>query len=284
VRIAVTGAGGGVGRAFLEHGAGAHDILPFTHAELPVEDPGTVGESLAAARPDLVLHLAAMTSVDECERDPEGAFAVNVRGTDNVAREAEAAGAVLVALSTDYVFDGEKEEPYDERDIPNPLSVYGASKLQAEEAARAAMRPEEVAIVRTSWVFGAAGEFVRRSVRALAAGEKVGGIVDQVGTPTYVRHLVERLVPLVEAGVRGVVHLTGPQPATWFEVLSRARDIGGLPGKVIEQKADELDRPAPRPRNSALTSAILPGTVVPPMPPPDEGLREIVEEETGGRD
>jgi dTDP-4-dehydrorhamnose reductase len=283
VRIAVTGAGGGVGKAFLELGAGAHDIVPFTHAELPVEDSETVGERLAAARPDVVLHLAAMTSVDVCQEDPEGALAVNVRGTDNVARTAAAAGAVLVALSTDYVFDGEKEEPYDERDTPNPLSVYGASKLQAEKAAEAAMRPEDLAIVRTSWVFGAPGEFVRSSVRALSAGEEVGGIVDQVGTPTYSRHLAERLVPLLESGVRGVVHLAGPQPATWFEVLSRAQEIGDLPGRVLERKGDELDRPAPRPKNSALTSAVLPGTSVPPMPPLDEGLREIVEEETGGR-
>jgi dTDP-4-dehydrorhamnose reductase len=284
VRIAVTGAGGGLGRAFQEHGASAHDVLPFTHAELPVEDGAAVEVRLAEARPDLVLHLAAMTSVDECELDPERAFAVNVRGTDNVARAAAFAGAILVALSTDYVFDGEKEEAYDERDFPNPLSVYGASKLQAEEAAGAAMPPDDLAIVRTSWVFGAPGEFVRRSVRTLATGEEVGGIADQVGTPTYVRHLAERLVPLVEAGIRGVVHLVGPQPATWFEVLSRAREIGDLPGRVIEQKADELDRPAPRPRNSALTSAILPGTGVPAMPPVDDGLREIVEEETGGRD
>lgn len=284
MRIAVTGAGGGLGRALLEHGAGAHDVVPFTHADLPVEDRSAVVQGLAEARPDVVFHLAAMTSVDGCEEDPEGAFAVNVRGTDNVARAAAAAGAVLVALSTDYVFDGENDEPYDERDVPNPLSVYGASKLQAEEAAGAAMPPEGLAIVRTSWVFGAPGEFVRRSVASLAAGEEVGGIVDQVGTPTYVRHLADRLVPLVEAGVRGVVHLAGPHPATWFEVLSQAREIGDLPGRVMEQKADELDRPAPRPRNSSLTSAVLPGTSVPPMPPLEEGLREIVEEVTGGRD
>jgi dTDP-4-dehydrorhamnose reductase len=284
VRIAVTGAGGGLGRAFLESEAGAHDLVPFTHAELPVEDGAAVRERLAQAGPDMILHLAAMTSVDGCEVDPERAFAVNVRGTDSVARAAAAAGAVLVVLSTDYVFDGGKEDAYDERDVPNPLSVYGASKLQGEEAAAAAMPPADLATVRTSWVFGAPGEFVRRSVGLLAAGQEVGGIVDQVGTPTYVRHVAERLVPLVEAGVRGVVHLAGAQPATWFEVLSRARELGDLPGRVIEQKADELDRPAPRPRNSALTSAILPSTVVPPMPPPDEGLREIVEEETGGRD
>jgi dTDP-4-dehydrorhamnose reductase len=283
LRIAVTGSAGGIGRAFLKRESGAHDIVPLPHAELPVEDRTAVEKRLLQARPDVVLHLAAMTSVDGCEEDPERAFAVNVKGTDNVARAAAAAGAVLVALSTDYVFDGEKGGPYDERDVPNPLSVYGASKLRAEEAAGAAMPSEDVAIVRTSWVFGGPGEFVRRSVRQLLMGEEVGGIVDQVGTPTYVRHLAERLVPLVEGGVRGVVHLAGAQPSTWFEVLSRAREIGDLPGTVVEQKAEELGRPAPRPSNSALTSAVLPRTSVTPMPPLHVGIGEIVEEVTNGR-
>jgi dTDP-4-dehydrorhamnose reductase len=283
MRIAVTGAGGGVGRAFRERGARGHEVIGFAHRDLPVEDADVVHDRLGSARPDVVLHLAAMTSVDGCEEDPESAAAVNVRGTANVAGATERSGALLVLLSTDYVFDGEKEEPYDERDEPHPLSVYGASKLRAEEVAQEALPEERVVVIRTSWVFGAEGEFVRRSVAGLKAGEELGGIVDQTGTPTYVRHLAERLLPVVEAGLRGVVHLAGPEPTTWFDVLIRARDLGGLPGSVVEQKADELDRPAPRPRNSALRSVILPGTSVPPMPPLDEALRELVGEVTRGR-
>jgi dTDP-4-dehydrorhamnose reductase len=283
MRIAITGAGGGLGRAFLEWGREAHDLVPFTHAELPVENGGAVEERLQEARPEAVLHLAARTSVDGCELDPDGAFAVNVRGTANVARAAARTDAILVVLSTDYVFDGEKGEPYDERDRPSPLSVYGISKLRAEEAARDLMPKDRLVIVRTSWVFGAEGEFVRRSMDRLAAGEEIGGIVDQVGTPTYVRHLARRLVPVIEAGLRGVVHLAGPEPTTWFDVLSRTREMGDLPGKVLEQKADELGRPAPRPRNSALVSGVLPGTSVEPMPSLDEALRELVKEGARGR-
>jgi dTDP-4-dehydrorhamnose reductase len=283
VRVAVTGAGGGLGRAFLERGAGGHEVIPFTHRELPVEDAGAVDQEIVSARPDVVLHLAALTSVDRCEQDPDTALAVNVRGTANVARATKRSGATLVLLSTDYVFDGEKDEPYDERDEPNPLSVYGTSKLRAEEAARDVLPEEQLVVIRTSWVFGAEGEFVRRSVARLADGEEIGGIVDQIGTPTYVRHLAERLLPVVDSGGRGVVHLAGPEPTSWFDVLSRARDLGGLPGSVAEQKADELGRPAPRPRNSALRSVTLPGTAVPPMPPLDEALRELVEEVAGGR-
>lgn len=275
MRIAVTGAGGGLGRAFLDHVSADHEVAALTHADLAVEDPDAVRDVLDPIRPDVVLHLAAMTSVDGCEEDPEGARRANVDGTRNVARAAARSGAVLVAMSTDYVFDGEKDAPYDERDEPNPLSVYGRTKLEAERAARAAGDP---VIVRTSWVFGATGEFVRESLRRLARGEEVGGIVDQVGTPTFVRHLAACLLPLVESGVRGVVHLAGPEPTTWFDVLDRARRLGGLPGSVVEQKADELGRPAPRPASSALTSVVLPETGVPPMPPLDDALRELLEE------
>jgi dTDP-4-dehydrorhamnose reductase len=283
MRVAVTGAGGGLGRAFRERGAAGHEVVGFSHADLPVEDRDLVEERLVAARPEVVLHLAAMTSVDRCEEDPVAAFAINVEGTANVARTAERCGAVLVLLSTDYVFDGEKDEPFDEWDQPNPLSEYGASKLRAEEVARHALPEDSLVVVRTSWVFGAEGEFVRRSVARLAEGEEIGGIVDQIGTPTYVRHLGDRLLPVVEAGIRGVVHLAGPEPATWYDVLVRARDLGALPGSVVEQKADELGRPAPRPRNSALRSVILPGTPVSPMPPLDEALGEVVGEVAGGR-
>jgi len=274
VRIAVTGAGGGLGRAFLARGAAGHEVSPFTHRELPVEDAPTVLERLGPVEPDVVLHLAAMTSVDDCERNPQAAFRVNVRGTLNVAEAATATDALLVFLSTDYVFDGEKEEPYDEGDEPNPVNAYGGSKLRAERAA--GETGVDLLVVRTSWVFGAPGEFVRRSMERLAGGGEVGGIVDQTGTPTYVGHLAERLVPLIESGVRGVVHLTGPEPATWFDVLTRAKELGDLPGEVVEQKADELGRLAPRPRNSALTSAVLPDTDVRPMPPLDDGLREVL--------
>jgi dTDP-4-dehydrorhamnose reductase len=274
MRIAVTGAGGGLGRAFLARGAGGHEVFPFTHEELPVEDSTAVMDRIGSRRPDAVLHLAAMTSVDDCERDPETAFRVNVRGTLNVAEAAHAAGGVLVALSTDYVFDGEKEEPYDELDEPNPLNAYGGSKLRAERAA--AEIGVALLVVRTSWVFGAPGEFVRRSVERLDAGEDVGGIVDQTGTPTYVGHLAERLVPLIESGSRGVVHLAGPEPTTWFSVLVRAKELGNLPGEVHEQKADELGRLAPRPANSALTSVVLPETDVPAMPSLDDALREVL--------
>jgi dTDP-4-dehydrorhamnose reductase len=205
MRIAVTGANGGLGRAFLARTSDAHELFPFGHADLPVEDLPSVMERLVAARPEIVIHAAAMTSVDGCEEDPRRAFIVNALGTRNVALAAARAGAVLVYISTDYVFDGEKGAAYHEFDGPNPLSVYGESKLAGERETRH-LAPQHL-VVRTSWVFGGGKDYLSKALARLAAGESVPAIVDLVGTPTYVGHLAERLLPMVVSGYRGVVHL-----------------------------------------------------------------------------
>ena len=273
MRVAVTGAHGGLGRALVRR-LQRHDVAAFAHDDLPVEDPAAVRDRLTAARPEVIFHLAAMTSVDGCELDPDGAFAVNSLGSRNVAVASRDVGAVVVAMSTDYVFDGTKGDPYHEFDEPRPRSVYGRSKLAGEEEVRE-HAPEHL-VVRTAWVFGAGDDFLTRSVRALAAGAEVGGIVDQVGSPTFVDHLAERLPQLVEAGARGLVHVAGPEPVTWYDVLERAREIGALPGTLSEQKMGDLDRPAPRPANSALTSLVLPAHGVPPLPLLDDAIREVI--------
>jgi dTDP-4-dehydrorhamnose reductase len=274
VRIAVTGAGGGLGRAFLRVVPAEHDTHPFTRQELDVRSFEDVDRTIDPIEPDVIMHFAAMTSVDRCQADPQRAAETNVLGSFSVAASARRTGALLVALSTDYVFDGEKDEEYVETDTPNPLSVYAWTKLAGERAAQA-VAPDAL-VVRTAWVYGAGDDFVSTAVRRLRAGQEVGGITDQVGSPTHVAHLAERLLPLVASGVRGVVHLAGPESTTWHDVLSRARALGGLPGAVIGQKAGELDRPAPRPPNSSLASAVLEGTAVPPMPPLDDGLRKVL--------
>jgi dTDP-4-dehydrorhamnose reductase len=274
VRIAVSGAAGGLGRAFLAVVSAEHEVHAFARRDLDVRRHDQVTEALSSVEPDVILHLAAMTSVDGCEDDPQRAAETNVLGSFNVAVAARRTGALLLAVSTDYVFDGEKGEPYDERDLPNPLSLYAWTKYAGERAVLA-LAPDPL-VVRTAWVFGAADDFLTSAVRRLREGREVGGIVDQVGSPTHVTHLAERLLPLVDSGVRGIVHLAGPEATTWHDVLVRARRLGGLLGEVLEQKSDELGRLAPRPANSALTSVVLPGTDVPPMPPLDEAIARVL--------
>jgi dTDP-4-dehydrorhamnose reductase len=275
MRIAVTGAGGGLGRAFMERGAGGHQVHALTRRDLDVRDLDAVLAVMDRVGPDLILHFAAMTSVDGCELEPRRAAETNVLGSFNVAAAAREAGALLVAMSTDYVFDGEKAGPYDERDDPNPLSFYGVTKLAGERAAEAVM--PDALFVRTAWMFGGGDDFVSRAIRRLAKGREVGVIVDQTGSPTYVGHLAERLLPLVRSGLRGLVHLAGPEALTWHQVLSRAAQLGNLPGDVLEQKADELARPAPRPANSALASVRLVDAGIPAMPPLDQAIGEVLD-------
>ena len=274
MKIVVTGAGGGVGRALREAAPGHHEIEWLAHDDLSVEDRHAVLQRVAGADPDVIVHLAAMTRVDDCERDPDAAYRANALGTANVALAARETGALLLALSTDYVFDGTKGEPYHEFDPPAPLSVYGASKLAGEEETRR-LAPEHL-VVRTSWVFGGGDDFITGALRRLAAGEEVALIVDLHGTPTYAPHLAERLLPLAVSGLRGVVHLGGPERTTFFDLVARARELGGLPGTPVEQKADDLGRPAPRPRDASLKSLVLEGATVEPMPPLDEALRDLL--------
>ena len=278
MRIAVTGAGGGLGRAFLSSVGEKHEVHAFTRQALDVTwSEEAVAGALVPLEPEVIMHFAAMTAVDACEELPGQAFESNALGTAHVAKAAREVGALLVAISTDYVFDGEKEEPYDERDTPNPLSVYGRTKHFGEVAAQAVV--PDCLIVRTAWVFGAGNDYASKAVRRLATGEEVGAIADQVGSPTHVRHLAERLMPLVDSGVRGLVHLAGREAVSWHDVLLRAKELGQLPGEVVAQKADELDRPAQRPANSALTSVVIDeGSGILPMPLLDEGIGKVLQD------
>jgi dTDP-4-dehydrorhamnose reductase len=181
---------------------------------------------------------------------------------------------MLLHVSTDYVFDGEKGAPYDELDRPNPLSVYARTKLAGEEHVRA-LAPESF-VVRTGYVFGAGTDYLTGALRRLSAGEAAGGLTDRIGSPTFVRHLAERLLPLALTHRFGTYHVAGPEPASWFDVLARGRAIAGLPGAVDEQRSTDLGLPAPRPRYSAMTSVYASPVGLAPFPSLDAALRELI--------
>jgi dTDP-4-dehydrorhamnose reductase len=276
MRILVTGAGGGLARAFLARVPEHHEVHARAREDLDIGDYDAVRQAIDPVAPDLVVNLAAWTDVDGNERDPSRAFRDNALGPHSLALAAAACGAAMLHISTDYVFDGHKPTPgrYDETDVPAPLSVYGRAKLAGEQRVRETLA--ESFVVRVGHVFGGGKDHVSRSVERLAAGEEAGGLQDRIGTPTWVGHLAERLLPLALTGRWGTYHLAGPDAATWFDVLTRCKDLADLPGTVARQDAASLDLPAPRPLNAAMTSALLPHLGIEPIPSLDEALQAFL--------
>jgi dTDP-4-dehydrorhamnose reductase len=238
-RVLLTGAGGQLGAALAEAFAG-DEVAALTRADWDVTGPPPL-----LAVPDLVLHAAAWTDVDGAESDPQGAASVNVGGT----LQAASLGAPLVYFSSDYVFDGRKQGAYVESDGPNPLSVYGRSKLHGEGAAG-----ERAWVVRSSWLFGWTGRnFVRTMLRLGAEREEVAVVSDQRGCPTYVGHLAAATRELVELE-RGVYHVAADGECTWADFAEAIFEEAGLDCRVRRITSAEYGAPARRPSNSVLRS------------------------------
>jgi dTDP-4-dehydrorhamnose reductase len=219
-----------------------------------------------------VINLAAFTSVDGCEEDPARAVRDNALGAQHLALAARACGAVVLHLSTDYVFDGSKGAPYDELDDPNPISVYGRTKLAGERFVRHLV-PQHF-VVRTGYVFGAGDDYASGMLERLRRGEEAAGIGDRTGSPTFVGHLAARILPLLLTMRFGTYHVGGPEAASWFDVFERARTIGGLPGTVRRQELATLGLAAARPENSSIVSAYLEHTGIEPLPGLDDAVRD----------
>lgn len=251
MRIFVTGWNGLLGTALVPLLRPRHEVEGFGQEDADLTDQAYLRERFLRFRPEAVVHLAAFTAVDDCESREKDAFRVNALGSGIVAREAEEVGAAILALSTDYVFNGAGSRPYREEDLPDPRTAYGRSKLAGEEAIRS---HPAWAVVRSAWLYGPGGRnFVDTILAALDARGEVRVVDDQVGCPTYTLDLAQGLIRLLEAKARGIYHLVNGGQASWFELAREAaRRTGRNPERVRPAPTGEVPRPAPRPAYSVL--------------------------------
>jgi dTDP-4-dehydrorhamnose reductase len=279
MRVLITGAGGQLGTDLTAVCTAAGDtVAACTHAQLDISSRDAVLAAITSVQPDAVFHCGAWTAVDACESDPERAVLLNGLAVRWVAEACHRVRAHLVHVSTDYVFDGTLARPYTEWDEPDPQSAYGRSKLIGEREA-AALGTDAV-VVRTSWVSGAHGANMVKTIVRLAASEPALSFVDdQRGCPTFTADLAPLLRRVAIDRRSGIVHATNQGPTTWFAFARAVVEcMGRDPAIVSPITTGELQppRPAPRPANSVLDNAVLRAGGVPLLRDWHEPLAELV--------
>ena len=277
MKVLVTGAGGMVGRAVSEYCRSLGDlVLSYDRQNLDISDLDRVRTTLQDQAPEVVINCAAWTDVDGCELDRERAFAVNASGPENLARVSSEIDAGLVTISTDYVFAGNKNGFYTQRDQPGPESTYGLAKLEGER--RAQLAHARTIVVRTGFIFGPGGSnFLSTIIERARRGENLKAIRDAYGTPTYAPDLAARLRELAQLDLPGTFHVVNAGAGVSYEVFARAAlDLSGHASTNLESvEMDSLNRPAPRPRNSRLKCLLSDALGLTPLPFWQDALRSF---------
>lgn len=255
MKVALTGAEGMLGHAVQKVFSDVQ-LIPFYYTSLDVTDLDCAVRTLREVRPDVLINAAAFTDVDACESDPEKAYLVNGMGARNMAIACEEIHCPILHISTDYVFDGTKETPYNEWDRTNPINQYGLSKLLAEQFISSLTN--RFYIIRTSWLYGPHGRnFVSTILRLLAERDSLQIVNDQCGSPTFTEDLAATIRQIIGKGY-GIYHVTNTGICTWHEFATRIADITGLDKKPIHPvTSEEFIRPARRPKQSGLNNTML---------------------------
>jgi dTDP-4-dehydrorhamnose reductase len=255
MKVLILGATGLLGKALVREWTG-DEVLAMGSRDVDIRDSAKVGEIIGEARPDWIVLAAAYTDVDGCESHRELALSVNRDGAVNVAESARQAGARLIFLSSDYVFDGKKTSPCEVDDKRNPQSVYGHSKAEAEINLLEIL--PGCCIARTSWVFGVDGRCFPDTILRLASSRPALDVVDdQRGCPTYTVDLARAIIQLCRKDASGIVHVTNAGDCSWFEFAQEIVTRAGLATEVRPVSSEQMARPAPRPAYSVLSAASL---------------------------
>ncbi len=260
MKILLTGRSGQVGS---ELHAILQPLIATDHATLDLADAGAIRRTVGEAKPSVIVNAAAYTAVDKAESEPDLAMRINGSAPGVLADEARRAGALLVHYSTDYVFDGTLRSPYVETDPPNPLGVYGRTKLDGENRIRASGCRH--LILRTAWVYGRGSNFVRAILRQAEKGAALRVVNDQIGAPTWARDIARVTSDLLRKGAEGTFNVSAAGSASWYEV---ALEILRLAGSALEVKAvntAEYGAKVPRPAYSVLDNSKLHAAGIAPI-------------------
>jgi dTDP-4-dehydrorhamnose reductase len=275
MRVTIFGASGLLGKALMREWSD-DAVTALRSSDADIRDANRVQQVVQETRPDWIVLAAAYTDVDGCEGNPDLAFAVNRDGPMNVAMAARAAGARLLFISSDYVFDGKKAAPYETGDARNPQSVYGRTKAEAEIKLLELM--PDCCIVRTSWLFGTGGKCFPDTILKLAANRPALDVVnDQRGSPTYAVDLARAIIQLCRKSASGIVHATNSGNCTWFEFAEEIVRSAGLATVVRPVSSQQMARSAPRPSYSVLSPTRLKALGI-EMPSWHDALRRYLEQ------
>ncbi len=274
MRLVITGALGQLGRS-LQEALKAQDPLLIDLPEYDVTELNIVG-TIEDFQPDLVIHAAAMTDVDGCELNPDAAYKVNALGTQNVALACQRRDTPLLYVSTDYVFDGTKGEPYVEFDEPNPISVYGRSKLAGELFVRDLLT--RFYVVRTAWLYGRGGNnFVTKILELAEEREELSVVTNEIGSPTYAPDLAEAIARLIEYPLYGIYHLVNEGSCSRYEFAQRILELAGN-SRFPLHPAETYERATRVPANAALRNFCAATQLGITLRPWEEALRAYFEE------
>ncbi len=278
MRVLVTGFAGQLGHDVIkELTAAGITCAAADIAEFDLTDYNSVRGYITSFEPDTVIHCAAYTAVDKAEDNCAAAYAVNVIGTENLCRAIKDIKAKFVYISTDYVFDGEKDEPYEVNDKTNPQTVYGATKREGENRVR--MLCPKHFIIRTAWVFGKNGNnFVKTMLRLGAERDSINVVCDQFGSPTYTKDLAKLIVQMIGTEKYGTYHATNEGFCSWADFTCEIMQQANLNARVVPITSSEYPAKAKRPKNSRLSKRSLIEAGFTPLPPWEDALKRYLKE------
>jgi dTDP-4-dehydrorhamnose reductase len=276
-KVLVTGSKGQLGIKLLEILAPDFEVAGVDIEEMDITNSDDVLSCFYLHRPDIVIHTAAMTDVEGCEVTPEEAFRVNGIGTQNIVAAAREFDAVVLYLSTDYVFDGEKSTPYLEFDQTRPINVYGKSKLMGEMAVREVLN--RFFVVRTSWLIGPGKNFVRTILNLAKERDELRVVDDQIGKPTFAHDLAIAIKGLINTPFYGTYHVTNAGETTWYKLAVKGIELAGLKTKVVPIMTQEYPTKARRPKNSSLANVAFEVRNLMTIPHWEDSLKVYLREE-----